>query len=67
MNVRRNIENITKADRNFAPNFVDHHVLPDDNVNSVFKNDRFLMSFQVFKSYIATIKTLEKTSETGRV
>ena len=27
----------------------------DDNENSVFKHDRFLMSFQVFKSYIATI------------
>ena len=27
----------------------------DDNGNSVFKHDRFLMSFQVFKSYIATI------------
>ena len=24
-----NIENITKSDCNFAPNFVDHHVLPD--------------------------------------
>ena len=24
----------------------------DDNKNSVFKHDRFLMSFQVFKSYI---------------
>ena len=23
----------------------------DDNENSVFKHDRFLMSFQVFKSY----------------
>ena len=28
----------------------------DDNENSVFKHDRFLMSFQVFKSYIATIR-----------
>ena len=26
----------------------------NDNKNSVFKHDRFLMSFQVFKSYIAT-------------
>ena len=23
------IENITKSDSNFAPNFVDHHLLPD--------------------------------------
>ena len=25
------IENITKSDSNFAPNFVDHHLLPDMN------------------------------------
>ena len=24
-----NIENITKSDSNFAPTFLDHHVLPD--------------------------------------
>ena len=28
-----NIENITKLDSNFAPTFVDHHVLPDINFN----------------------------------
>ena len=28
-----NIENITKSDSNFAPTFVDHHVLPDRNFN----------------------------------
>ena len=28
-----NIENITKSDSNFAPTFVDHHVLPDINFN----------------------------------
>ena len=27
------IENITKSDSNFAPNFVDHHSLPDINFN----------------------------------
>ena len=26
-----NIQNITKSDSNFAPTFVDHHVLPDTN------------------------------------
>ena len=30
-----NIENITKSDSNFAPNFVDHHLLPDMNFNGV--------------------------------
>ena len=28
-----NIDNITKSNSNFAPNFVDHHVLPDINFN----------------------------------
>ena len=28
-----NIENITKSDSNFAPNFVDHYLLPDINFN----------------------------------
>ena len=28
-----NIENITKSDSSCAPTFVDHHVLPDINVN----------------------------------
>ena len=27
------IENITKSDSNFTPTFVDHHVLPDINLN----------------------------------
>ena len=30
---KENIENIAKSDRNFAPTFVDHHVLPDINFN----------------------------------
>ena len=29
--LEENIENITKSDSNFAPTFVDHHVLPDIN------------------------------------
>ena len=29
----KSIENITKSDSNFAPTFVDHHVLPDVNYN----------------------------------
>ena len=28
-----NIDNITKSNSNFAPTFVDHHVLPDINFN----------------------------------
>ena len=29
----KNIENITKSERNFVPTFVDHHVLSDINFN----------------------------------
>ena len=29
----KNIKNITKSDSNFAPTFVDHHLLPDINFN----------------------------------
>ena len=32
-NIRKSIENITKSDINFAPTFVDHHLLPDINFN----------------------------------
>ena len=28
-----NIENITKSDNNFAPTFINHHVLPGINFN----------------------------------
>ena len=28
-----NIENISKSDRNFAPTFLDHHLLQDINFN----------------------------------
>ena len=31
--LEESIENITKSERNFAPNFVDHHLLPDMNFN----------------------------------
>ena len=29
MEFQENIENITKSGSNFAPTFVDHHLLPD--------------------------------------
>ena len=38
-----NNENITKSDSNFAPAFVDHHLLPDINFNGhcLIKNNIF--------------------------
>ena len=29
MKCQENIENVTKSDPNFAPTFVNHHILPD--------------------------------------
>ena len=31
-----NVENITKSDNNFAPTFVDHHVLSHINFDGLF-------------------------------
>ena len=33
---KENIENITKSESNFAPTFVDHHLLKDINSNGHF-------------------------------
>ena len=38
------IENINKSDRNFAPTFLDHYILPDINFNGhcLIKNNIFI-------------------------
>ena len=48
------IENITKSDSNFAPTFVDHHLLPDVNFNGncLIKNNIFI-SKKVINLYIS--------------
>ena len=40
---KKNNENVTKSDSNFAPAFVDHHLLPDINFNGhcLIKNNIF--------------------------
>ena len=40
------IENVTKSDKNFAPTFVDHHLLPDMNFNGqcLIKKQYFYIS-----------------------
>ena len=42
-----NIENIAKSDSNFAPTFVDHHLLPDIN----FNGHCFLHTRSMFKKF----------------
>ena len=48
------IENITKSDSNFAPNFVDHHSLPDINFNGhcLIKNNISILK-KVVNIYIS--------------
>ena len=48
------IENITKSDSNFAPNFVDHHSLPDINFNGhcLIKNNISILK-KVINIYIS--------------
>ena len=43
----KNIENITKSGSNFAPNFVNHHFLPDVNFNG-----HCLMNIYIHKKVI---------------
>ena len=48
------VENITKSDSNFAPNFVDHHSLPDINFNGhcLIKNNISILK-KVINIYIS--------------
>ena len=51
-----NIENITKSDSNFAPTFVDHHVLPDINFNGHYLVDNnIFIPEKVINRYISYI------------
>ena len=49
-----NIDNITKSNSNFAPTFVDHHVLPDTNFNGhcLIKNNIYILK-KVINLYIS--------------
>ena len=51
---QENIENITKSNSNFAPTFVDHHVLPDMNFNGhcLIKNNISILK-KVINLYIS--------------
>ena len=50
------IENITKSDSNFAPTFVDHHVLPEINFNEhcLIKNNTSIPK-KVINLYVSYI------------
>ena len=48
-----NIDNITKSDSNFAPNFVDHRVLPDINFNEHCLINHIYIPKKVINIYIS--------------
>ena len=51
-----NVESITKSDSNFAPNFVNHHVLPDINFNiHCLINNNISIPKKVLNLYISYI------------
>ena len=51
-----NVESITKSDSNFAPNFVNHHVLPDINFNiHCLINNNISIPKKVINLYISYI------------
>ena len=55
----KNIENMTKSDSNFAPTFIDHHVLPDINfnghclINNIYiPNNIYIYIIYIYNIYI---------------
>ena len=48
-----NIENVTKPDSNFAPTFVDHHVLPDINFNGHCLINNIYIPKKIINLYIS--------------
>ena len=54
--LEENVENITKSDSNFAPTFVDHHVLSDINFNGhCLINNNISIHKKVINPYISYI------------
>ena len=51
--LEKNIENITKSVSNFAPTFVDHHLLPDINFNGRCLINNISISKRVISLYIS--------------
>ena len=55
--MEESIENITKSASNFAPTFIDHHVLPDTNFNEncLIKNNisipKNVINLHIYISY----------------
>ena len=51
-----NIENITKLDSNFAPTFIDHHLLPDINfIGCCLTKNNIFIPKKVINLYISYI------------
>ena len=48
-----NIENITKSESNFVPTFVNHHVLPDINIDRHCLVNNIYIPKKVINTYIS--------------
>ena len=48
-----NIENITESDSNFAPTFIDHHLLPDTNFNGHCLINNIYIPKKVINIYVS--------------
>ena len=59
------IENITKSDSNFAPTFVDHHLLSDINFNGdcLIKNNISIPKKAIYL-FLHTRSTIKKNLKT---
>ena len=55
-----NIKNITKSDSNFAPIFVDHHVLPDITSNGHCLINNIYVPKKIISIYISNTKSMVK-------
>ena len=52
---KKNIESITKSDRNFVPTFADDHVLPEINFNGHCLINNISIPKKVISIYISYI------------
>ena len=53
IDLEENIENITESDSNFAPTFIDHHLLPDTNFNGHCLINNIYIPKKVINIYVS--------------
>ena len=56
---KESIENITKSDSNFAPTFVDDHVLPDINFNGLCSIPKKVIHLYIYYTLSPWLRNLK--------